>query len=68
MNTIRYYRASCGSIYRVTTTEATSRNPANYMQARKGPKCNVFSPEYHTSAEEVAKLVAFQSFIEIPAP
>ncbi|NVO30253.1 hypothetical protein [Hymenobacter lapidiphilus] len=68
MNTIRYYRASCGSIYRVTTTEATGRNPANYRQARKGPKCSVFSPEYPTSAEEVAKLVAFQSFIEIPAP
>ena len=68
MNTIRYYRAGCGSIYRVTTTEATGKNPAKCMQARKGPRCRTFSPEYPTTAEEVAQLVAFQSFIEIPEP
>ena len=68
MNTIRYYQADCGSIYRVTTTEPTGKNPGRYMQARKGPKCSLFSPEYPTTAEEVAQQVAFQSFIEIPAP
>lgn len=66
MNTIRYYRATCGSLYRVTTTPATRTRPASCLQARRSPHARVFSPEYPTHPAEVAHLVAIGSFVEVP--
>ncbi len=68
MNTIVYYRATCGSLYRVTTTPATRLRRATVMQARRSVHARLFSPPYETSAAEVARLVAIGSFVEVPCP
>ena len=65
---IRYYRASCGSLYRVTTTPASRHRPATCRQARRSPHARLFSPEYSTHPAEVARLVAIGSFVEVPGP
>ena len=64
----RYYRATCGSLYRVRTTPASSHRPATCLQARRSPHARLFSPEYPTHPAEVARLVAIGSFIEVPCP
>ena len=68
MNTIAYYRASCGSLYRVTTTPATRSRSTTTMQARRSVHAKLFSPEYRTTEAEVARLVADGLFVPIPAP
>jgi len=62
MNTIRYYRATCGSLCRVTTTPASRTRAASCPQARRGPHTRLFSPEYSTHPAEVARLIAIGSF------
>lgn len=68
MQEIRYYRATCGSLYRVTTTPASRTRTATCMQARRSPHARLFSPEYPTHPAEVARLIAIGSFIEVPCP
>ncbi|SHM11850.1 hypothetical protein [Hymenobacter psychrotolerans] len=68
MNTVTYYRATCGSLYRVTTTPATRTRAASCMQDRCSTHARVFSPEYPTHPAEVARLVGIGSSVEIPAP
>lgn len=57
-----YYRARCGSTYRVRTLPATRHAPARVLQARRSTYAPDFSPEYPTTAAEVARLVAIGSF------
>ena len=52
-----YYRARCGSLYRVRT-----------LQARRSTHAPDFSPEYPTHPDEVARLVAIGSFVPTPCP
>ena len=74
MSTARYYRATCGSLYRVIETAArtatkTSRAIAAItMQARRSTHAPEFSPAYPTHSAEVARLVAIGSFVEVPCP
>lgn len=66
--TTRYYRATCGSLYRVTNTPASRNSPASITQARRSTYATTFSPAYPTTLAEVARLVAIGSFVEVPAP
>lgn len=68
MTSITYYRATCGAIYKVTTTPATRQAPQSTTQARRSQYARDFGPSYATHPAEVARLVAFGSFIEVPAP
>ena len=74
MSTTTYYRARCGSTYRVTHTPArpatkTSKaTAASTTQARRSTYATTFSPTYPTTTEEVARLVAIGSFVQVPAP
>ena len=74
MSTTTYYRARCGSLYRVTHTPArpatkTSKaTAATTTQARRSIYATTFSPGYPTEPAEVARLVSIGSFIEVPAP
>ena len=74
MSTTTYYRARCGSTYRVTHTPArpatkTSKaTAASTIQARRSTYAATFSPAYPTTTEEVARLVAISSFVQVPAP
>ena len=74
MSTTTYYRARCGSLYRVTHTPArpatkTSKaTAASTIQARCSTYAITFSPAYPTTTEEVARLVAIGSFVQVPAP
>ena len=74
MSTTRYYRARCGSLYRVISTPArpatkTSKAIAtSTLQARRSIYATTFSPAYPTTANEVARLVSIGSFIEVPCP
>ncbi|GAB2712587.1 hypothetical protein GCM10011495_06820 [Hymenobacter frigidus] len=74
MSTTTYYRARCGSLYRVTHTPAraatkTSKaTAASTIQARRSIYATEFSPAYPTTTEEVARLVAIGSFVQVPAP
>lgn len=68
MATVKLYRATCGSTYRVTTSPATARTGTTTIQAKRGPHSQDFGQGYPTTAKEVARLVAFDSFIEVPAP
>ncbi|WP_210521335.1 hypothetical protein [Hymenobacter terricola] len=74
MSTTRYYRARCGSLYRVTHTPArpatkTSKAiAASILQDRRSIYATEFSPAYPTTADEVARLVSIGSFIEVPCP
>lgn len=68
MSTVRYYRATCGSLYRVTTTPSTQTRAASCLQARRSLLARVFSPDYPTHPAEVARLVRIGSFVEVPAP
>ncbi|MFC6223932.1 hypothetical protein ACFP2F_11830 [Hymenobacter artigasi] len=52
-----YYRASCGSLYRVRT-----------LQARRRTHASNFSPEYATHPDEVARLVAIGYFVPALCP
>lgn len=67
MSTTRYYRATCGGIYRVTTTPS-ARQHARTTQTRRCPSDTEFSSEYETTTAEVARLVAVGSFVQVPAP
>ena len=70
MSTTTYYRARCGSLYRVTHTPAraaskpTHAQPARTMQARRSTYATTFSPEYPTTSAEVARLISTGSFIQ----
>ena len=66
--TTAYYRASCGSLYRVRTLPATRLQPARTLQARRSTHAPDFSPEYPTHPDEVARLVAIGSFVPAPCP
>ena len=74
MSTTTYYRARCGSLYCVTHTPArpatkTSKaTAASTIQARRSTYATIFSPAYPTTTEEVARLVAIGSFVQVPAP
>ncbi|MBD2768445.1 hypothetical protein IC235_11145 [Hymenobacter sp. BT664] len=68
MSTTRYYRATCGSLYRVRQVPATRQLGAHTMQARHSPSAVEFSPEYPTTTAEVARLVSVGSFFEVPCP
>ncbi|MGI4822645.1 MAG: hypothetical protein ACRYFV_15655 [Janthinobacterium lividum] len=68
MNIITYYRATCGSLYRVTTTPGTRLRRATVILARRSIHARLFSPPFETSAEEVSRLVSIDSFVEVPAP
>ena len=74
MSTTTYYRARCGSLYRVISTPArpatkTSKaTAASTLQARRSIYATTFSPSYPTTADEVARLVSIGSFIEVPCP
>lgn len=74
MSTTRYYRARCGSLYRVTHTPAraatkTSKaTAASTTQARRSTYATTFSPEYPTTSAEVARLVSYGAFTEVPKP
>ena len=74
MSTTSYYRARCGSLYRVTHTPArhatkTSKaTAASTIQARRSSYATEFSPAYPTTTEEVDRLVAIGSFVQVPAP
>ena len=74
MSTTTYYRARCGSTYRVISTPArpatkTSKaTAASTLQARRSTYAIEFSPAYPTTAEEVARLVSIGSFLEVPCP
>jgi hypothetical protein len=64
MSTTTYYRARCGSLYRVTHTPARAATktahaqPASTMQARRSTYATGFSPAYPTTADEVTRLVS----------
>jgi hypothetical protein len=70
MSTTTYYRARCGSTYRIThtTVRAASQTaqapPATTMQDRRSTFATTFSPEYPTTSAEVARLVSTGSFIQ----
>ena len=69
MTTTTYYRARCGSLYRVTHTPAraaskTAHAQPTTMQARRSTYATTFSPEYPTTAAEVARLVSTGLFIQ----
>ena len=70
MSTTTYYRARCGSLYRVTHTPARAATkdaharPDSTMQARRSTYATTFSPEYPTTSAEVARLVSTGSFIQ----
>ena len=66
--TTTYYRARCGSLYRVRTLRATRLQPARTLQARRSIHAPDFSPEYPTHPDEVARLVAIGSFVPAPCP
>jgi hypothetical protein len=68
MSSTAYYRATCGSTYRVRTLAATRHAPACVMQARRSTYAPDFSPEYQTTAAEVARLMAIGSFTLTTAP
>lgn len=68
MEDIRYYRAICGSLYRVTTTPATRKTASTTTQARRSQHAQEFSPSYPTHPAEVARLVHIGSFVEVPCP
>ena len=67
-STTSYYRARCGSLYRVRTLPATRLQPARTLQARRSTHAPDFSPEYPTHTDEVARLVAIGSFVPAPCP
>ncbi len=66
--TTAYYRARCGSLYRVRTLPAPRLQPARTLQARRSTHAPDFSPEYPTHPDEVARLVAIGSFVPAPCP
>ena len=66
--TTAYYRARCGSLYRVRTLPATRLQPTRTLQARRSIHAPDFSPEYPTHPVEVARLVAIGSFVPAPCP
>ena len=66
--TTTYYRARCGSLYRVSTLPATRLQPARTLQARRSTHTHDFSPEYPTHPDEVARLVVIGSFVPTVAP
>ncbi|HEX8429178.1 hypothetical protein [Hymenobacter sp.] len=68
MSSVAYYRALCGSLYRVTTTASTRSTPASTRQARRSLYAADFGPEYATHPEEVARLIRIGSFVPEPAP
>jgi hypothetical protein len=68
METTRYYRATCGSPYRVRTLAASRQYPARPLQARRSQYAQAFSPEYQTHPAEVARLVSLGSFLEVSCP
>ena len=74
MSTTTYYRARCGSLYRVTHTPArpatkTSKaTAARTTQARRSSYATEFSPAYPIEPAEVTRLVAIGSFFEVPCP
>jgi hypothetical protein len=69
-----YYRARCGSLYRVTYTPARAASktkparPASTMQARRSTHANTFSPAYPTTSAEVARMVSYGTFTEVTDP
>lgn len=68
MSSTAYYLATCGSTYRVRILPATRHAPACVMQARHSTYAPDFSPEYPTTAAEVARLVAIGSFTPTALP
>lgn len=58
MNTNTDYRATCGSLYRVT----------NRLRSATVIHACRFSTPCETNAAEVKRLVAISSFIKLPAP
>lgn len=74
MSTTTYYRATCGSTYRVTytparaTTKTTPARPASTMQARRSTHATTFSPGYPTTSAEVARMVSYGTFTEVTDP
>lgn len=68
MSTTKYYRGTCGAIYKVTTSPATRQVSQSTTQARRSQHAPEFGPSYATHPAEVARLVAFGSFVEVPAP
>ena len=66
--TTAYYRARCGSLYRVRTLRGTRLQPARVLQARRSTHAPNFSPEYPTHPDEVARLVAIGFFVPAPCP
>ena len=68
MSTTRHYRAICGSLYRVTTKPASRSSTASTVQARRSIYATEFSPGYPTTTAEVARLVSFGTFTEVPCP
>lgn len=68
MPSTTYYRATCGSLYRVRTTAASRHQPARTLQSRQSTHATIFGPEYPTHPEEVARLVAIGSFVLTTAP
>ena len=74
MSTTTYYRARCGSLYRVTHTPAQAASqtahaqPASTMQARRSTYATTFSPEYPTISAEVARMVSYGAFTEVSKP
>ena len=74
-----YYRARCGSLYRVTHTPARAATKdahaqpaspcrARTMQARRSTYATTFSPAYPTTSAEVARLVSYGAFTEVSQP
>ena len=66
--TTAYYRTTCGSLYRVRTLPATRLQSARTLQARRSTHAPDFSSEYPTHPDEVARLVAIDSFVPTIAP
>ena len=66
--TTAYYRARCGSLYRVRTLRGNRLQPARTLQARRSTHAPDFSPEYPTHPDEVARQVAIGSFVPTAAP
>ena len=66
MSTTCHYRATCGSLYRVTTKPASRSSTASTIQARRSIYATEFSPEYPTTTAEVSRLVSFGTFTEVP--
>lgn len=66
---VRHYRsATCGSRFRLTRTPATGRAPATLTQERLRPGAAAYEAPYPTTEAEVARLVAFGSFVPEPPP